>query len=322
MKRVLLTGGTGFVGANLARRLIREGHDVHLLVRPDMSPWRIEEIRDGIRLHEVELADESAVNTAVQEIRPDWVFHLAAHGAYSWQTGLQQIMRTNVTGTVNLVHACLRVGFEAFINTGSSSEYGAKDHAPSEQEWIDPNSEYAVTKAFATQFCRFTALRHALPLITVRLYSVYGPYEDPMRLISSVIVRGLAGALPPLVRPDIARDYVHVEDVERAYLLAAQGADQAPRGAVYNVGTGTQTTLRQVVNVARRMLPIREEPSWGSLADRQWDTDVWVADSARIRSELGWYPSHAFEDGFRRTVEWFRADETRAAWYRAQMGTP
>src|SRR5437870_5357142 len=126
MSRVLLTGATGFVGANLARRLLRDGQDVHLLVRPEYDGWRLEAIRDDVRLVVVELADADAVERAVAASRPDWIFHLAAHGAYPGQTDLRQMVQTNIVGTINLVEAGLHTGCEVFVNTGSSSEYGFK----------------------------------------------------------------------------------------------------------------------------------------------------------------------------------------------------
>ncbi|MCL4534609.1 MAG: NAD-dependent epimerase/dehydratase family protein [Bacteroidetes bacterium] len=317
MKRALVTGATGFVGANLARRLLREGHEVHLLLRCGYAPWRIEAIRDDVRLHEVDLGDGEALAGLVAGIRPDWVFHLAAHGAYSSQTDLHQMVQTNFVGTLNLVEACLKAGFDAFVNTGSSSEYGFKDHAPSEEELIEPNSHYAVTKASATLFCRHAAQSRNAPLTTLRLYSVYGPFEEPTRLIPTLIMHGLSGGLPPLVNPSIVRDYVYVEDVSDAYLLAAGRAGRAP-GAVYNVGTGTQTSLRQVVAMARRVMDIAAEPKWGSMPDRQWDTGTWVADNRRIVSELGWQPRYTLEHGFRATVGWFLDNPSMRDYYGAR----
>jgi nucleoside-diphosphate-sugar epimerase len=321
MKRVILTGGTGFVGANLARHLIHDGHDVHLLVRQSGTPWRIAEIRDTVRLHEVELADAERVLQAVSDIRPDWVFHLAAHGAYSSQTSLQTMVQANIMGTINLMRACLNTGFEAFINTGSSSEYGYKDHAPSELEWLDPNSHYAITKAFGTHFCRYTAQRYQVPILTLRLYSVFGPYEEPTRLLPTLILHGFDGVLPPLVHPDNSRDFVYIDDVMDAYVCAASQATHAPAGAVYNVGTGVQTSLREVVDVARRLLPIRGEPDWDSMPNRPWDTDVWIANGRRIRDELGWQPQRTFEQGFRIMVEWFRSHPAMEQSYRARLNS-
>src|SRR5579859_6729488 len=127
-KRAILTGGTGFVGANLARRLLHDGCEVHLLVRPGFAPWRIMAIRDAVQLHEINLGDKEALARLVAQMQPDWVFHVAAHGAYSSQVDLDQMIQTNIIATANLLDACTAVGFEAFINTGSSSEYGLKDH--------------------------------------------------------------------------------------------------------------------------------------------------------------------------------------------------
>jgi dolichol-phosphate mannosyltransferase len=249
-------------------------------------------------------------------VKPEWVFHLAAHGAYSWEIDLDRIVATNLVGTVNLVRACLRTGFEAFVQAGSSSEYGFKKTAPGERTWVEPNSHYAVMKVAATHFCRLTAQQERVKIATLRLYSVYGPWEDPGRFVPTLVARGLAGTLPPLVDPRVARDYVYVDDVSEAFVRAAVKPHPEP-GPVFNVGTGKQTTIRQAVAVARRVLAIPERPEWGTMPNRRWDTSSWVADSRAIRRALGWTPLYDFERGFRQTVAWMRAEPDRADWYRA-----
>lgn len=320
-KRVLLTGGTGFVGANLARRLLHDGHEVHLAVRAGYQGWRLADCLSDVRIHTVELASSEAADALAGAVQPEWVFHLAAHGAYSSQTNVQAIVHTNFVATVSLLEACARAGFDAFVHTGSSSEYGFKDHAPAEDEWVDPNSAYAVTKAAATQYCRFVARQRGLPVTTLRLYSVYGPYEEPTRLIPTLIVRGLDGALPPLVNPAIARDFVYADDVVEACMLAA-AHPAAQAGAVYNVGSGQQTTIGEAVEIARRVLGIAAQPEWGAMPDRAWDTGVWVANSTAIRASLGWQPRVGFAEGFARTAAWLREDAARLAYYRQHRQLP
>ena len=296
------------------RRLLAEGHDIHALTRPGSNLWRLEAIRHHIGLHEADLADQEAVTELCDEIRPEWIFHLAAHGAYASHVDTRRMVQTNIVGTLNLVNAALRVGFETFVNTGSSSEYGFKDHGPRETEAVEPNSDYAITKASATLLCRSIARRHRVRIQTLRLYSVYGPYEEPTRLLPTIIVRGLSGKLPPLVRPEIVRDYVYASDVSEAYLLAAQRDDQEP-GDVYNVGTGVQTSISDVVALAREVLGVEVEPEWASMPDRGWDTIAWVADSTRIQERLGWQPRHTFEAGFHEMVRWFRDNPHHLAKY-------
>jgi dolichol-phosphate mannosyltransferase len=317
-KRVMMTGGTGFVGANLVRRFLADGHDVHLLVRPGYNPWRIDEVRGDVKLHVSRLDEAAAVGRVVSTAKPDWVFHLAAHGAYSWQAGAAEIVRTNYMGTITLVEACRKQGVEAIVNTGSSSEYGFQDHAPAEDELPDPNSHYAATKVAATTYCRFTARKFGLRIPTLRLYSAYGPYEEPARLLPTLIVHGLRGQLPPLASADIARDYIAVEDICDAYHLAATAPMTDP-GAIYNVGTGAQTDLRRVVEIARDVLPIVEEPAWGSMADRHWDTTVWVADSRKLQRDLGWRPRVDFVEGFQRMADWFRSRSDLRAYYDGRL---
>jgi len=314
MRRVLLTGATGAIGANLARRLLADGHEVHLLVRPGFASWRIDAIVDDVRLHVANLHDVDATRAAVGAARPEWAFHLATHGAYASQTDVQEIIRTNITGTANLVDAALAVGVESFIHTGSSSEYGLQSSAPSEDHRLDPNSPYAIAKAAATMYCRHVSQSRDAHVATLRLYSVYGPFEAPTRLLPTVIVRGLAGTLPPLVNPDIARDFIYVDDVVAACVAVAERTD-LPRGSIFNVGTGTQTTIRDVVTIAKAEFGIADEPRWGSMPDRRWDTTTWIADPRRLQQSVGWRASTRFAAGFRRMADWLRSDARMRDFY-------
>jgi hypothetical protein len=128
--KALVTGAGGFVGANLAATLAHEGHDVVAWVHPGSPTWRLHPLADAVEVRPVELLDGEAIEVGVGSARPDWIFDLAAHGAYSWQRDAERIMQTNLVSTVRLLNACQRHGFSAFVNAGSSSEYGFQDHAP------------------------------------------------------------------------------------------------------------------------------------------------------------------------------------------------
>ncbi len=312
-----MTGGSGFVGANLVRRLVDDGHAVTLLLRSGHETWRLDDVASDVEQCVTGLDDFTSVRQLVTRVRPEWIFHLAAHGAYSWQTDIDQIVRTNVLGTVNLIDACARVGFDRLIHTGSSSEYGFTDHAPAESEWVDPNSAYAWSKASATQFCRYVARHRHLNVVTLRLYSVYGPFEEPRRLIPSLIVRALDGRLPPLVAPDTVRDFVYADDVCDAILRAA--TMPLPPGEVLNIGSGQQTTVEHVVDTVRRLLHVAEAPSWSSMPQRAWDAAVWVSDPRRAATLLDWRCTTSLEAGIDRTIRWFTAHPHVIDRYRAHL---
>ena len=303
MNRCLITGASGFVGANLTRRLLHDGHEVHALLRPEHQPWRLGDVT-SLHRHSVDLTNPGEVQQAVRRIHPDWVFHLAAYGAYSSQTGFARMLDINLNGTATLLDACAEAGVEAFVYTGSSSEYGYKDHPPREDEILEPNSHYAITKAAATHYCQFVARKHDVNAIAVRLYSIYGPYEDPSRLLPTLIAHGLRGTLPPLVSPATARDFVYVDDAVDALICLAQSSPR--RGAVYNMCTGVQTSLATVVDTARSLMRIPVEPVWSSMAQRSWDTDIWVGSPTAMETEIGWRASIDFTTGLRRMIDWFR----------------
>jgi UDP-glucose 4-epimerase len=319
--RALVSGAAGFIGAVLARRLLAAGHPVTLLTSPGGDDWRVEQLRADAELLAVDLRDAEAIAAAVRRARPDWVFHLAAHGAYSWQGSLARMIETNVAGAANLVEAALDGGAQAIVSAGTSSEYGLQDHAPSERELPEPNSAYAVTKAAATLYCGWIARSRGAAVTTLRLYSAYGPWEEPRRLVPTLVAHGLEGRLPPLVDPATARDFVYVEDVADAFLLAAERA-RPGEGAVYNVGSGVQTTLGELVEAARRVLAIAARPDWGSHPPRGWDTDVWVADPCRIAAELGWRARTPIEDGLAATAAWLTAHPQLGERYRAALTPP
>jgi UDP-glucose 4-epimerase len=301
--RSLVTGAAGFIGAALARRLLARGDAVTLLAGPGSDPWRLEQLRDVAEVVEVDLRDPDAVARTLRDARPELLFHLAAHGAYSWQRSLPRMVETNVAGFAHVAEAALAAGARAIVNAGSSSEYGLKDHAPPEHELPEPNSAYAVTKASATLLGGWLARERGAAVTTLRLYSAYGPWEEPRRLMPALVAHGLDGRLPPLADPAIARDFVYVEDVLDAFLLAAEHA-QPGAGAVYNVGSGRQTTLRELVEAARDALAIEQEPAWAAFPARDWDTDVWVADPRRAAEELGWHARTPLADGLAAFARW------------------
>jgi nucleoside-diphosphate-sugar epimerase len=304
--RALVTGAAGFLGANLVRHLIAADHEVIAVSRPGGTSWRLEEIATEVRRLELDLCDTAAIERTVDTIKPQWIFHLAAHGAYSWETDIATMIGVNISATAALLAAARAAKVQTFVNAGSSSEYGLKMHPPREDEWLQPNSPYAVTKAAGTHLTGLAAAQ-GLPAVTLRLYSIYGPWEDPGRLVPALVREATRGGLPPLVGPQTARDFVYVDDCCDALLRAAQRGAPGGPGATLNLGSGKQTRLDELVELARRSLGVTALPDWGTMDQREWDTNVWVSDPRAASEHLGWKTSTGLGDGLTRTAVWLQA---------------
>lgn len=310
--RVLVTGATGFVGSCLVRRLVDMNKEergmspieVHIFVRGKSDKWRIADLLGRVHSHQVDLRDADIVEKAVCKISPTVIYHLATYGGFNFQKDTPAILESNLTGTVNLIRACERIKFDYFINTGSSSEYGIKSHPMNESDMLKPVGDYGVSKAAATLFCQSRALEKGLPVITLRLFSPYGPWDDPQRLIPYVIKSLLRGESPHLSTPKSVRDFIYIDDVLDIFLKVIKVPVSTE--AIYNVGAGVQYSIGEVVSVITDIIGNGIKPVWGKVISQRPEPAFWLADIGKAGKELGWLPSRPLRAGLGKTIEWFK----------------
>lgn len=302
--KVFITGISGFVGANLARRLLSLGHEVHGIVRPDKNPWRLIDISDDMVLHRQDLLDRDKLHATLMAERPEVLYHLAVYGAYPSQKDANLILRTAVMGTLDMLTAAKAAEVGMVVNTGSSSEYGTKDHPMREDEIVEPSSYYAIGKVAATHLGQYLARAEKLPVITVRPFSVYGPYEEPGRLVPTVIGKALDNEDMPLADPATARDFIYVDDVVEGLIAASTRADLS--GEVFNLGSGRQEKLESLVGTVVRVTGSTSKILWGAYPPGPFDTSVWVADMSKAKEKLFYQARTPLAEGLSKTVEWFR----------------
>ena len=301
-KRVLVTGASGFVANCAVRRLLNENCDVHILLRDEAKMWRLSDIQDRLHIHRANIIDAAAVRSVMQAAAPEVVLHLAAYGAYEAQAEARHILETNILGAYNVLEASIAAKVRLFINTGSSSEYGYRNEAMQESDRVIPNSVYAVAKAAQTHLCGLLAQSGEMAVVTFRLFSVYGPWEEPARLFPTILQRARAGLRLEMVSPDTVRDFIYVEDVLDALLNF--DALTRMKGEVFNLGSGRQSTMRDVVAAVQAAVGDRSEVRWGGMKARRWDSTCWQADISKARTELGWEPKISLLDGVQRMAEW------------------
>ncbi len=299
---ILVTGASGFVGANLFKMLAAVRNDVYAVVQNDKG-WRLADVIDE-RVIAVDLNDYAATKNLVNSVSPQTVFDCVAYGAYSFEEDTNLIYQTNFQAIVNLVSLLAGYPFSAFIHAGSSSEYGTNCAAPREDSVCEPNSPYAVSKVAIAGYLRFMGKQREFPCVNLRLYSVYGQLEDTSRLFPNLLRQALAGKLPPFVDARTSRDFIHVDDVCAAFIMAAAKMHPGLYGESFNIGTGVKTTIAELADVTRRVFGVAAEPQFGTMEGRAWDLADWYADPRKAIEQLGWKTLVNLEEGLRSMSHW------------------
>lgn len=302
-KKVLVTGASGFVGACITRRLLKENYEVHIVAREKSDLWRLQDVISNLQIHNTDLMNDEEVTRLADSTSIDIIYHLATYGGYHYQTNLDNTINTNLIGTWNLFREFSKKGIEMFINTSSSSEYGEKFEPMREDMKVEPNNMYGATKASATILCSTYAKVTKTPLVTLRLFSPYGYYDAQTRLIPTVISSCLLGKEIKLAQKDSKRDYIFIDDVVEAYLSVSKLSSLY--GEVFNVGSGIQYTVEQIVNTINNLTSKDIKLEWGNNFNRQYEPGIWVSDNKKVENKLNWEPNIGIEDGLKATIKWF-----------------
>lgn len=276
-KRCLITGSSGFIGQALSKHVSGQGYEVVALPR-------------NLLYQSKELA------VWIDQLKPELIYHLAAYGNKYDQRDQRTIIKANIMALSNLLLASKNTHYSAFINFGSSSEYGRKDRPMRETDSLDGESFYAVTKAAGTMLAKAFAHRYQKPIVTVRPFSVYGLSDDPRKFIPTA-VSAFRDNTPLQLAPGV-HDWIYLLDFLDGLTVVTKHAAQL-RGQAVNIGSGTQTSNHAIVSMLRR---ISGKPGVVKQTARMRDYDTsesWVADITLLKS-LGWKPKTEIEDGLTR----------------------
>jgi UDP-glucose 4-epimerase len=311
MPQFLITGGAGFIGANLAHALVARGEPVRIL--DDFSTGRGENLRgveDRIEILRGDIRDPAVVARAVRGV--EVILHQAALN--SNPRSIKEPGPTNavnVAGTLHLLEAARAAGVRRVVYASSSSVYGDTPGLPKTEEMpLSPKAPYGVSKLAAESYCRVFTQVYGLETVSLRYFNVFGPRQHPDSEYAAVIPRFLRRQLagkPPVIFGDgeQSRDFTAVENVVAANLLAAETTRGI--GEVFNIACGQTSTLNQIAAWLNRLLgtdlpPVYEPP-------RPADIRHSYASIRKAEAILGYRPVLEVQEGLRRTVEWFRRHE-------------
>ena len=320
MKRVLVTGGAGFISSAFIRYLLRA--TPYEVVSLDSLTYagNLENLRD-VRSHERlsfvhgDIRDEELVHSVVAGI--DVIVNAAAesHVEKSIAEGASEFVATNVEGTRVLLDAVREVPVERFILISSSEVYGTAEREPMDEEHpLNPRSPYAATKAGADRLAYSYWATYGLPIVIVRPFNNYGPHQHPEKVIPRFVLQALADE-PLTVHGDgtATRDWLYVEDDAEAIQAVIEADLGAVAGEVINVATGVDVSVSDIADL---VLELTGKPASlkEHVDERPGQVHRHVGSTEKAERLLSWWARTSFEEGLRRTVEWYRDNE---AWWRA-----
>ena len=304
----LVTGGAGFIGSNLVRRLAGQGGRVRVF--DDLSSGRLENLaglEPSVEFVRGNLRDASAVHAALRGIRH--VFHAGAIA--SVQASVDDPLAThevNITGTLNVLLAARAAGAERVVFASSASIYGDDPEMPKREDMRPaPLTGYALSKLAGEHYGRIFHGLYGLKFFALRYFNVFGPRQDPASHYAAVIplfLRAYAAGRQPTIFGDgeQTRDFTFVEDVVAAN-LACLSAPESAAGGVYNIAYGERVSVN---DLARQIAALAGQPFAPAYAPaRPGDIRESQADSTLARRVLGWTPAHCFAAGLRTTWDWF-----------------
>jgi UDP-glucose 4-epimerase len=312
-KRVLLTGGAGFVGSNLARLLVHQGAELTIL--DDFFTGSLDnlwEIENCYQLVRASVTNRELVSELVSQA--DIVFHLAARNIIAATRSPYEDFQTNIGGTLNVLLAAKEHGVQRVIYTSSASVYGNPQYLPiNEDDRVNLLTPYAVSKYAGEGYCRAFYESYGLPVVVVRYSNVYGIGQSPSNPYCGVVAKFVEKAHrnePLDIHGDgeQTRDFTFVQDAIEATLLA--GISSKAEGEVFNIGTGIETSVNTLARQIRSLYGSNREPLH---IDRRDIDNIRrrVVNVEKIRRMLRWSPSFTLAEGLQRTWEWFERSHAK-----------
>jgi UDP-glucose 4-epimerase len=317
MSKYLVTGIAGFIGSNIARELVRRGETVRGIDNLSTGKWEnIAELKDHLEFREVNLLDTKGVESACEGI--DFVLHQAALPSVPKSVADPQLTNAvNVDGTLNVLVAARQAKVKRVVYAASSSAYGETEELPKREDMLPrPISPYAVQKLTGEYYLQAFYSVYGLETVSLRYFNIFGPRQDANSLYSAVLAKFITQMFQdesPTIFGDgeQSRDFAYVANAVKANLLACVAPAQNVSGKVFNIATGTRFSLNQTYRMLQEITGFTGSPKFAP--ERVGDVRHSLADISLAKKHLGYTPDVSFEEGLRRTVEWYRKIGPQAA---------
>lgn len=303
---ILVTGGAGFIGSSIVRRLVSDGHSVAVLTKRSTKLDRLEGMLPQIEVIEDDLSDAGRLKKEVEKLQPGGIFHCAASNIkVGVAAPMDELVRANMLGTIHLVDALAEVDYGFFINCGTYFEYGLKERPFCEDDRCEPIEPYALTKLAATLYCQSVAKNSKKPLVTFRIFNPYGPGMEAGRLVFEVVKRAVHGEDIMITKPDARRDFTYIDDLVDLFMRAMEKAGEF-QGEIFNLANGKTHSFKELTESALKITGSKSKVNWGGAKEIEYDKSTQEADMEKTFNAFSWRPKYDLEAGVRKMAEWLR----------------
>ena len=302
--KILVTGGAGFIGSNLVDALVGLNHDV--VIVDNLSSGSRRNLNPKARFYEIDIRDRKLSEVFERE-KPDIVDHHAAQIDVR-KSGEDPVAdaEANILGSLNLITNCVRSGVKrvVYASTGGAI-YGDPQYLPADENHpINPISQYGVSKHTVEHYLHLYSIIHGLEYMALRYSNVYGPRQNPYGeagVVAIFAIQMLTGKQPTIFGPgDKTRDYAHVSDIVKANITALTKG----KNAIYNIGTGVETSDQEIFDTLAGVLGYKGKPVYAPV--RKGEVYRISLDCSKARKELGWSPKLSLKEGIAQTAEYYR----------------
>jgi len=304
-KKVLVTGGSGFIASHLCRRLINNCSELIVTTKYNsvIDNIRLVDIWNDLHPLEIDLRNLDALKV-LESVKPDIIYHFAAYNHVGDSfVNVSEAIDSNSKGSVNLMEAY--ESFERFVYISTSEVYGYQESVPFSEEMKPlPISPYSVGKYAGELYARMKQHVFDLPIVIIRPFNAFGPYQSTRAIIPEIITKCLSGAEIATTPGEQTREFNYIDNLVDGFLLAA--VEIKAIGEIINIGSGKDISIKDLVTKIHTLSKSESDLKIGTLEYRP--TEIWrmFSDNKKAKKILGWEPKISFEEGLIKTIEWFR----------------